>query len=538
MKFPLLAKAAALGAVFIALAGSLGIINGIVSERDGRLREAQRSVADGLAASQTLLGPVLQRDCVERWSSLQGEGSERKRVDEQRRFALHAMPRSLRVDAVAATEVRQRGIFRINGYAVAATLDAEWSELASLQPQRQHEGSSVSCADPVLWVAVGDTRGIRQARVTLQGVEAAVLPGTPAQAAPSGFHAPWPGLLATAGTVRASVQLDLVGTADLAFVPIGDSTQVALRSDWPHPSFNGRFLPATRQVTDQGFVADWQVSALASQAARQWRDGHLHCPPQPALAAAGKGCVETFGVSFIDPVSTYVLSDRATKYGLLFIALTFVAVALVEVLRQLRVHPIQYLLVGAALSVFFLLLVSLGEHLGFHRAYLIASAACTLLLAYYGMHVLRGWRAGALFGLAIGLLYATLYVLLLQEQTALMLGAVLLFAVLASVMVVTRQLDWYALLDQMSGARPAARRLGGLSALGTMSTLGTLSDRALPYGRRSMKLGCRGSVSVASAPPSGWLVRSALPPCSAATSRTKARPSPVLLRPPSGRGSE
>ena len=467
MKFPLLAKAAALGAVFFALAGSLGIIGGIVEERDGRLREAQRSVADGLAGAQALLGPVLQRDCVERWTRVQGEGSERKRVDEQRPLSLHAMPRVLRIDAAAATEVRQRGIFRINGYAVGATIDAEWTDLSSLQPQRQHEGSTLSCTDPVLWVAVSDTRGIRNARVTLQDAEVAVLPGTPTQHAPLGFHVPWPALLAAgAGTVRARVQLDLVGTADLAFAPIGDSTQVALRSDWPHPSFNGRFLPATRQVTDEGFTANWQVSALASQASRQWRDGLAHCPPLSAVpvsvvpVSVGKGCVETFGVSLIDPVSTYVLSDRATKYGLLFIALTFVAVALVEVLRQLRVHPIQYLLVGAALAVFFLLLVSLGEHLGFHRAYLVASAACTALLAYYGMHVLRGWRAGALFGVGIGLLYATLYVLLLQEQTALVLGAVLLFAVLAVVMVVTRKLDWYALLEQMGGPKVAARRDG------------------------------------------------------------------------------
>lgn len=480
--FPLLAKGAALGAVFFALAASLGIIGSIVDERDGRLREAQRSVADGLAGAQALLGPVLQRDCIERWTSVQGEGSERKRIDEQRPLSLHAMPRTLRVNASAATEVRHRGIFRINGYAVGTTLDAEWTDLSSLQPQRRHEGSTISCADPVLWVAVSDTRGIRNARVTLQGLagvagvnqaEAAVLPGTPTAHAPLGFHVPWPNVMAADGPVRARVQLDLVGTADLAFAPIGDSTHVTLRSDWPHPSFNGRFLPSSRQVTESGFDAQWQVSALASQAARQWRDGLAHCPPlaspptSPLMAppvAGGKGCVETFGVSLIDPVSTYVLSDRATKYGLLFIALTFVAVALVEVLRQLRVHPIQYLLVGAALSVFFLLLVSLGEHLGFHRAYLIASAACTTLLAYYGTHVLRGWRAGVLFGLAIGLLYATLYLLLLQEQTALMLGALLLFAVLAAVMVVTRKLDWYALLEQMGNARSAPSGAGARDA--------------------------------------------------------------------------
>jgi len=142
-----------------------------------------------------------------------------------------------------------------------------------------------------------------------------------------------------------------------------------------------------------------------------------------------------------------VLSDRALKYGLLFIALTFVSVGLVEVMRRLRVHPVQYLLVGCALTVFFLLLTSLGEHLSFNIAYLGASLACTLLLGYYGSHVLGGLRAGALFGAGIAGLYGALYVLLQMEQSSLLTGAVLLFCVLAGVMVATRRLDWHGLAD-------------------------------------------------------------------------------------------
>jgi len=151
----------------------------------------------------------------------------------------------------------------------------------------------------------------------------------------------------------------------------------------------------------------------------------------------------------MDPINPYVLSDRATKYGLLFIVLTFVGVGLVEVLRRLRVHPIQYLLVGAALSVFFLLLVSLSEHLAFVWAYLAASVACTALLSFYGGFVLRGARAGMGFGAGIAALFATLYALLQMEQTALVLGSVLLFAVLAVIMVTTRKLDWYELMAQL-----------------------------------------------------------------------------------------
>ena len=171
--------------------------------------------------------------------------------------------------------------------------------------------------------------------------------------------------------------------------------------------------------------------------------------PVPGNAEARGGCLETFGVAFMDPVNPYVLSDRATKYGMLFIALTFVAVGLVEVLGRLRVHPIQYLLVGAALTVFFLLLVSLSEHLSFGIAYAAASLACTSLLGFYGAFILRSARAGALFGAGIGSLFATLYALLQMEQTALVLGSVLLFVVLAVIMISTRRLDWYALTARL-----------------------------------------------------------------------------------------
>jgi len=219
------------------------------------------------------------------------------------------------------------------------------------------------------------------------------------------------------------------------------------------------------------------VTSLATTAQRDFYKGGALCPhgddntqramqarryqsidsaavdePAPAAAqAATPNCVEGFGVDFVDVVNPYVLSDRATKYGLLFISLTFVGVILVEVLKRLRVHPIQYLLVGLALTIFFLLLVSLSEHLAFGAAYAIAAAACTSLLAFYASHILGGWVRGLVFGAGTAVLYGTLYALLQMEQSSLVLGAILLFVVLAIVMVLTRRMDWYALTAQMRG---------------------------------------------------------------------------------------
>ena len=140
------------------------------------------------------------------------------------------------------------------------------------------------------------------------------------------------------------------------------------------------------------------------------------------------------------------------KYGMLFIGLTFLAVGLFEFMKSLRVHPIQYLLVGAAMSLFFLLLVSLSEHMPFEQAYAIASAACVLLLTYYASHMLGRWSRGLPFGAGIAALYAMLFVLLRMEQTALLVGAIALFVVLAAVMMLTRRIDWYARLRQVDAA--------------------------------------------------------------------------------------
>jgi inner membrane protein len=466
-RFPLIGKALALGAVLVALLLALESVSGIVAERAGRLREAERSVAASLASAQTLVGPVLERDCSETWETTQGEGKDRKTVTERRGFKLVAIPTTLDIQGDAAIEPRYRGIFKVNGYVLKARFVAAWSDGLALVPQAQHAGSQLHCDLPALFVALGDSRGVRSAAIQIDGAPVPVLAGTGHAAHPRGFHADLADAFAgSREPLRAEVGIELVGTGDLAFAPVADSTRVRLASDGPHPSFGGRFLPLERQVGDAGFTARWQLNALATTAPQAMVAGAPACrfeegvlDTAPAEEGVRRGpCVETFGVAFIDPVSPYVLGDRATKYGLLFIALTFVGVGAVEVMRRLRVHPIQYLLVGSALALFFLLLVSLSEHVIFAVAYLAAAAACTALLTFYGSFVLRGSRAGALFGAAIATLYGALYALLQLEQTALLLGSVMLFAVLTAMMVATRHIDWYRLFARMradSAATPA-----------------------------------------------------------------------------------
>jgi inner membrane protein len=437
-------KVLAIVLVALALVVALDRIGALVAEREGRLREAEASVAASLATHQELTGPILQRRCEETWSVEVGEGKERKKVDERREFDLVATPKTLDVDGVATLEERRRGLYKINGYVLKATLNASWDSLQALQPRAEHTPSLLRCGDAVLFVAVGDARGLRSVTVKeASGKNLAVAPGPPRGKLPRGFQVTLAPEQWASGAFAADIRLELVGTRLLAIAPVAGQTQVQLRSDWPHPSFHGRFLPNEREVSSNGFNARWRISALATSA------------PQDVRSQADR--VERFAVEFIDPINAYSLADRATKYGVLFIGLTFLGVALTEVMRRARVHPVQYLLVGSALAIFFLLLVSLSEHMAFVWAYASAAAACTGLLAFYGTHVLGGWRAGLAFGAAVAALYGVLYRLLQQEQTALVLGSGLLFVVLAAVMVLTRRFDWYRLVEQWRAAKPGAQ---------------------------------------------------------------------------------
>lgn len=449
MKSVLFEKLAALTAVVVALLFALNAIEGIVQERWSRQQGAEQAVASSLAGDQTLLGPMLRRQCEEHWTTVEGTGAGAVRTPQRREFTQIVWPHRLAVDSRVAVEPRHRGLFKVNGYLSETRLVAEWrpAELAAPSVPMQPNGL-VSCELPTVSLVLGDVRGIRSASVSVDEVDREVQAGSAPGGGP-GLHVTLPERTTDGSLVHAVIKLALVGTGSLAWTPVGDESTVDVEADWPHPSFAGQFLPVTREVTAQGFKAHWRVSSLASGAQHQYRAGGRVCGLQDGgtdiVEATGTAkCADSFGVRFIDPVNPYVLSDRALKYGILFVVLTFVGVGLVELTKRLRVHPVQYLMVGCALTVFFLLLIGLSEHTGFGPAYACAAAACSGLLGFYGAHLLKGVRPGLVFGAAIGLLYGALFVLLRQEQTALLLGSVLLFLALAAVMVVTRRTDWYA----------------------------------------------------------------------------------------------
>jgi inner membrane protein len=249
------------------------------------------------------------------------------------------------------------------------------------------------------------------------------------------------------GTGKLAMKLELAGMDRLDVVPAADDAEIVLRSPWPHPSFVGRFLPETRTVSDRGFEALWRVTGLATNI----RDAFQRCGEGKCEEYAASA----FGVSLMPGVDVYQQSYRAVHYGLLFVVLTFALFFLYEVLAGLRVHPIQYALVGFALTAFYVLLIALAEHIAFGWAYLAAAAACVLLIGVYVRCVLGSFGRAAAMSALMCSLYGSLYMVLGSEDYALLMGALLLFAVLAAFMLATRRLDWYTLPTRLATLQQA-----------------------------------------------------------------------------------
>lgn len=417
-------KALGLMAVGLGLTVVLARIDWLVSERQVRQQMAQEDVAKATARSQTLRGPYLRQSCVDKW----GNGY----LENEVRTAVHA-PTLTSIGGDMTPQALERGLFKVSTYNARLLVESTWSDGRALRPGPSKEANGkVTCQAPELVVEVSDSRGLRSVTWQLNGEALEAQPGVAGDDSAQGFHAKLnASALESAGPMKLQLELNLMGTDSLRFVPAAKQFTAHLRSAWPHPSFQGSHLPSTRTVDDSGFTAAWNVTELSSRAAKQVSD-----KPHEE---------DSFGVSLIDPVNPYSLSDRALKYGFLFIALTLAAVMLAELLGRHRLHPVQYGFVGLALALFFLLLLALSEHLAFGIAYALAAAAASTLLAHYGRGLFGHWRGGALLGAGVALLYGALYVVLNLEKASLLLGTLLLFALLAAAMRATRDVDWYAL---------------------------------------------------------------------------------------------
>src|SRR5258706_5531203 len=436
MRVPLLLRAVTIGVVALALLVPISLIEGKISESKARAEGVVATFAAETAGPEIVAGPFLALTCEETYieeREVKREGKA-ETISERKTRACptgYFPPRTLTVSGTMPVESLHRGIYNIRTYRAKLDIagEVEWPG-----PPSSTSYFSRTWKKAYYVIAVSDPRGIRSATTS---TSASLLrsfddgPDRPfaIQEELGDYSARKKGT-----SVPFGYRLELASTSGLHVAPIGDTTEIHISSDWPHPSFGGGWSPVERAVNEQGFKATWRTTHLATGGQALWeklvRENKLTAPGNAA------------GVYLFDPVNVYALSYRATEYAFLFVLFTFAALALVEALADVRLHPVQYALVGSAIAVFFLLLIALSEHISFTRAYVLAASACVALLTFYLRHPLRTLaRTVGFFGLFTGL-YATLFMLLKSEDHALLMGSLLVFGFLAVAMIATRKLDW------------------------------------------------------------------------------------------------
>lgn len=418
----------------------------LVYDRQNQSETARASIAQGWGGPQTLAGPMLVIPYEEQVTETVTEGNRPVTRTNTVKRELFVAPAALTLDTAITPERRARSIYEAIVYDAAVSGRA----IYALPPDLPRFGVTIDRLQldrAELRFGVSDPRGLKpRTRVTVNGAAVAPQPGNGLRATGgSGFFAFLNAGALRGGRLDVTFAFDLRGNSTIALEPRAGQTAWRVRSPWPHPSFNGGFLPETRSVTAQGFTAAYQISNLALGTTLLSKEDAVGTDPSQtgvrADAPGQTGNTRT-EVGLIEPVDLYSQVNRSVKYGFLFIGFTFLAFLMFDVVGGRRVSAVEYLLVGAGLVLFFVMLLAFAEIFGFQIAYLAAAGAITLLLTLYSMAVLKSALRGGLIMVLLIALYGVLYVLLSLEAYSLLIGSLLLFAALAAVMYLTRNLEW------------------------------------------------------------------------------------------------
>ncbi|EGQ9110775.1 cell envelope integrity protein CreD [Vibrio alginolyticus] len=412
--------------LFVLLQIPLSMVTGLISERSYRQDEVRNDIARSSSGEQRIIGPFIMVNYTET-----SYRDDKVQIKERRKFLL---PSTFDMSANLDSFEKYRGIYRARLYkaqvVLKGTFDAD--DLAALQ--------GLDIDNMSLVVGIEDSRGlIRLDDMTMASSYIEVAPGTGLNQLPQGFHSDLTlADLNPAQPLAFDLNFLLQGMGQLQVTPIGSQTTVELSSTWAHPSFIGDYLPVSSEVSEDGFNAQWASNNFSTNIAQLFQ----------SCLSSNHACHELeqrqMGVDLIDPVDHYLKSHRAVNYSLLVITLVFASFFLLELFQARPVHPVQYGFIGLALALFYLLLISMSEHLGFNWAYVVSAVASTGLLSVYVSGMLSNTKHGAIFGVCLLTLYGLLFGLLQAESYALVMGTLLCFAILSFTMVITRNIDWYA----------------------------------------------------------------------------------------------
>ncbi|MBM2841470.1 MAG: hypothetical protein HW412_1998 [Bacteroidetes bacterium] len=400
-------------------------VESLISERSSRRDAATSEVSQSWGGVQTLIGPILSIPFKE------FSKDEKGVVSFTVRYA-HFLPSTLFIRGSLNPEIRYRGIYEVALYNAQFVIEGQFASpdmnILRISPE------NTLWNDAVITFGISDLKGIRDTinlrwNALLYSSEPGIL-SDDVLAAGITFK---PHLDKAQSSYSFSLPLSINGSSEIRFVPVGEMTEVVLDSPWGNPSFVGSFLPHTRDVKPDSFHAEWKIFNLNRNFPQAW------------IGSRYKVLESSFGASLYLPVDEYQKTSRSVKYALLFIALTFVAFFLSELIVKTAFHPIQYTLIGFALILFYVLLLSLSEHMRFNLAYFIASVGVVSLVTVYALWISAKSQISIVVFFVLAALYAFLFVTLQLQDYALLLGSVGLFVVLFIVMYLTRRIDWFSI---------------------------------------------------------------------------------------------
>ena len=408
------------------------LVDGLINERASRQEEAIKKVSDQYSGDQLVQGPVLVIPYREQTTETDDKGKKSTGEVIENLFIL---PNELHFKGNVNTEILYRGIYKVPVYTSSLNVSGNFTkaDLSSLSV----DPTKLMPEKAFLVFSISDLKGLKtNPQVTIAGQTIAATPIAGEGLFPNGLQVPVSLNNKYDGPISFSLNLDLKGSQELHFLHLGKTTDVELKGNWPDPSFDGRFLPDNRVVNHNGFYAKWRMLYYNRPFPQQW----VH--DLGLISNSKKTDDAIFGVKLMLPIDQYQQTTRTSKYAILIILLTFVSLFFTEMIGKQKVHAFNYILIGAAMVIYYTLLLSFSEQIGYNWAYLVASSATVMLIAVFLASVLKNRKAAIIFAFILGLFYAFIYVIIQLEDLALLIGSIALFVIIAALMYSSRKINW------------------------------------------------------------------------------------------------
>ncbi len=419
-----------IGILILLLLIPVSMVKDLIRERETRQQNAIDEVSSKWGNAQTVIGLVLTVP-YNSYTKVYEDNSSKYKLVRSREYA-HFLPNQLTIEGEILPEMRYRGIYEVVVYNAKLKLSGTFSNPDFEEWKIEEE--NIIWNDAFVSLGLSDLRGIQQNVSFMWNNQPHYFnPGLETNDVISNgitSRIPIQHTDSTYGDWNFSLNLDFNGSSSINFIPIGKSTNVSLKSEWKDPSFDGAFLPDQRDINKEGFSASWDVL-------------HLNRPYPQSFRGATTGIYQSaFGVNLIVPVDEYQKSMRSAKYAAMFITLTFLIFFFVQILSKVRIHPIQYIIVGLALCVFYTLLIAFSEHMSFKISYLISSVSIIGIITAFAHSISKNRGVTKLIGLILLLLYLFIYSIIQMQDYSLLMGSIGLFIVLAIIMYLSRKIDW------------------------------------------------------------------------------------------------